>query len=106
MTLALSRGDASSIIDRPDYVRYNGANVSVGANTSILADTAAKNYAILSIILTGDGDGEFTIFLNSNEILRVRNSWSMKGQTFPLDGQQIDAGDIIQIFCKNTSRAS
>lgn len=103
MALAVSRYDIASVIDRPDYERYSGINISPGANSAVLSDTASKNYSILSILLSGDGDGEFTIFLNSVEFFRMRNSWSEKGQGFAFDGKRINSGDVITIYCKNTS---
>ena len=104
MALALSRDTVgSSVIDRDDYSVYSGSTVSAGANSGILAHTVTRNFSLFSVILAGDGDGEFTIFLNGGEILRVRNSWSEKGQTYPFEGLKISAADVIEVFCRNTS---
>ena len=61
-----------------------------------------KKLLIKGTTVGGDGDGEFTLLVNSTVQLRVRNSWCEKTVTSPAEYLAV-AGDSVDLKALNVS---
>lgn len=80
---------------------YGSAVVIKNDITTIINETISSDTFIQRIICSGDGQGEFTIYINSEVWAIVRNSWQNRFVVIEMGGKKLVATDMIKIDAKN-----
>lgn len=82
--------------DGPDL--YNRKLVIAGDEDILISHTIADDDLILvNLVVGGNDDGEFTLFIDSVEKLRVRNSWTNRSPSLDLGLQTVNIGDLVEV---------
>lgn len=82
---------------------YDSASVGISSTVVILTKTFNQTKKIKSAILSGDNLGKYTIYLNGNEISKLRTTWDNYNLEVALNDLKVINGDVLQVEVTNNN---
>ncbi len=100
-------GALSVEINGPDIVsNYDSDTVAINDTATILSKTFIGDQKLKSILVSGDNLGKYTVFLNSNELIKIRTTWGNYNEEISLNDLKVFSGDLLEIQVLNNSTSS